>query len=385
VFLLGALAVLVRADLGFSETQLGAAATVFFAASAGCSVPAGRLAERWGARRTTLAGAVLSGTALLGVALLVRSWVPLVAVLAVAGAGNALAQIGSNLGLAEHVAHARQGLAYGVKQSAIPTATLLGGLAVPLVGLTIGWRWAFAAAALGALLYAAVVPADDRPHRADAAPGDEPTSGAPRRPATDTPTRSLVLLACGAGMGAAGANSFGAFLVESAVAGGIGPGPAGLVFALGSALGIVGRLAAGWSADRRKGGHLRVVAAQLATGSVGLGLLALAGVVRGPGPSTALVVLGTLLGFGLGWSWPGLFTFAVVRLNRSAPAAATSITQTGVFVGGALGPLAFGATVEATSYAVAWTGAAAALVLAAVLVLAGRRIVLAGLTPPPGA
>ena len=30
----------------------------------------------------------------------------------------------------------------------------------------------------------------------------------------------------------------------------------------------------------------------------------------------------TALGFGLGWAWPGLLQFAVVRLNPSAPAAA---------------------------------------------------------------
>lgn len=349
-------------------------------------MPAGRLAEGWGARRTTLAGAALSGAALCAVALLVRSWVPLLGVLVVAGVGNALAQIGSNLALAEHVPRARQGLAFGVKQAAIPTATMLGGLAVPLLGLTVGWRWAFAAGALGAPLYAVVVGSDGLARtpptpalRSPAPRNPLAANSTSRRPDTDTDTRSLVVLACGVGLGAAAANSFGAFLVESAVAGGIAPGPAGLIFALGSVLGIAARLLAGWSADRREGGHLPVVAAQQVSGSVGLGLLAGAGLVDGDGAVTALVVLGTLLGFGLGWSWPGLFNFAVVRLNRGAPAAATSITQSGIFAGGALGPLAFGATVEATSYTVAWTGAAVALVLAAGLVLLGRRLVLAGL------
>src|SRR3712207_9260331 len=43
--------------------------------------------------------------------------------------------------------------------------------------------------------------------------------------------------------------------------------------------------------------------------SVGLALLA--------APGTPALVIGTILGFGLGWSWPGLMQFAVVRLNRS--------------------------------------------------------------------
>ena len=36
---------------------------------------------------------------------------------------------------------------------------------------------------------------------------------------------------------------------------------------------------------------------------------------------TALAVVGVVLAFGLGWAWPGLLQFAVVRLNPSAPAA----------------------------------------------------------------
>ena len=45
-----------------------------------------------------------------------------------------------------------------MKQAAIPAATLLSGLAVPLVGTTIGWRWAFTGCALGALAVACTVP-----------------------------------------------------------------------------------------------------------------------------------------------------------------------------------------------------------------------------------
>ena len=61
--------------------------------------------------------------------------------------------------------------------------------------------------------------------------------------------------------------------------------------------------------------------------------------VAGPVP----LVAGVVLGFGLGWAWPGLMNFAVVRLHPQAPAAATSITQTGVYAGGCLGPLGLGA------------------------------------------
>ncbi|MEJ3652348.1 hypothetical protein WEH80_05010 [Actinomycetes bacterium KLBMP 9759] len=59
-------------------------------------------------------------------------------------------------------------------------------------------------------------------------------------------------------------------------------------------------------------------------------------------PGTRAPVVGTILAFGPGWVWPGLLQFAVVRPNPSAPAAATSIVQVGVYAGGFLGPVDFG-------------------------------------------
>ena len=72
----------------------------------------------------------------------------LAAALAVGGLANAVGQPAGNATLAQHVSADRFGIAFAVKQSGIPVATLLGGLAVPAVALTIGWRWAFAAGAL---------------------------------------------------------------------------------------------------------------------------------------------------------------------------------------------------------------------------------------------
>lgn len=356
--LLGGLAVLVREDLAISRTQLGAAVSVFFASSALWSMPAGRAAERFGAFRSTAAAAVFSGVSVVAIAALARSWLILVVCLAASGIGNAFAQIGSNLSLARHVPKRLQGLAFGIKQAAIPIGTLLGGLALPLVGLTVGWRWAFAGA--GVLAVMAVF----------ATPRDAPSPGTGRdRRRGDAALLGLVVVAVGAALGAGTANAFGTFLVESAVSDGIAAGTAGLMLAAGSAIGIAVRIWLGWSADRRQGGNLRIVTLLLACGAVGFALLAVGGV-------TALIA-GTVLGFGAGWSWPGLLNLAVVRLNPGAPAMATSVTQTGVFAGGAAGPVTFGAVVDAAGYQVAWSSAAAALLVAAGAILLGRRILLA--------
>jgi predicted MFS family arabinose efflux permease len=107
----------------------------------------------------------------------------------------------------------------------------------------------------------------------------------------------------------------------------------------------------------------------MAIGAVGLVLLAV--------PGTPALTIGTILGFGLGWSWPGLMQFAVVRLNPSAPAAASAIVQTGVYAGGFAGPIAFGFVASRSSFDTAWLYAAATMVAAALLVVLGRQLLLA--------
>jgi MFS family permease len=167
-------------------------------------------------------------------------------------------------------------------------------------------------------------------------------------------------------LAAAAANALGTFVVDSSVDRGLTPGLAGLTLTLGSAVCVVARVGAGWLADRRATGHVAVIAGMLVVGAAGLGLLA----VAGPVP----LVLGVVLGFGLGWAWPGLMTFAVVRLHPQAPAAATSITQTGVYAGGCLGPLGLGAAAAHAGYPAMWLTAAAAMLAAAALMLTGSRM-----------
>ena len=78
-------------------------------------------------------------------------------------------------------------------------------------------------------------------------------------------------------LAAAAANALGTFLVDSSVARGLAPGPAGLVLTLGGAVCVAARVGVGWLADRRDGGHVALIAGMLAVGAVGLVLLAVAG------------------------------------------------------------------------------------------------------------
>jgi MFS family permease len=355
VFLLGGLAVQVGEELDFSPAGLGAAVAIYFGVSALTSVPAGALVERYGPAVTARAAIVLSTTCLLAIAVAARSYPVLVMLLAAGASANGLGQLASNASLTR-VRAGRQGLSFGIKQAAIPAATLLAGASVPAVALTLGWRWAFVIAAIAAVGALALVPPDGRsPQRVRVAEAGDRATGA------------LVVIGAAVALGAASAGSLGTFLVDSSVSRGLAPGLAGLTLTLGSVACIAARVGGGWLVDRRGAhGDVTTVAVLLVVGSVGLALLAT--------PGTVALAAGVLLGFGFGWAFPGLVNVAVVQLHPHAPAAATSITQTGVYAGGCAGPLAFGATAAARGYPTAWLGAAVAMLVAAGLILLGRHL-----------
>ncbi|MEE3919296.1 MFS transporter [Micromonospora sp. BRA006-A] len=265
VFLVGGLAVQLADELRFSPAGLGLAVSIYFGVSALASVPSGALVERFGSARSARAAILLSAASLLAVAGLAgrtRSWWPC---WPSSAAANALGQLASNAALAEHVPAHRQGLSFGVKQAAVPAATLLAGLAVPTVALTAGWRWAFVAAAVAALAVLPAVPRAGRDRRARAASGRGPGGTGP-----------LVVIGLAATLAAAAANALG---VPGRLGGGAGPLPglAGLTLTLGSVVCVLARVGVGWLADRRTSGHVGLIAGMLLTGSVGLILLAVAG------------------------------------------------------------------------------------------------------------
>jgi predicted MFS family arabinose efflux permease len=370
VFLLGGLAVQVGAELDFSPAGLGVAVAIYFGVSALTSVPAGALVERYGPAVTARAAIGLSSACLLAIAVAARSYPALVALLAAGAAANGLGQLSSNASLTR-VPPGRQGLSFGIKQAAIPAATLLAGASVPAVALTLGWRWAFAIIGLVAAGALALVPPDHgRPRRVSERRNDDRAA----KPAASLAPLyrsdalgALIVIGAAVALGAGSAGSLGTFLVDSAVNRGLAPGIAGLTLTLGSVACLMARVGGGWLVDRRGAhGDVTTVAVLLLVGAVGLALLA--------APGTAALAVGVLLGFGFGWAFPGLVNVAVVQLHPHAPAAATSITQTGVYAGGCAGPLAFGATAASHGYPTAWLGAAAAMLVAAGLILLGRHL-----------
>jgi MFS family permease len=366
VFLLSAQSVLIRQELDFGEAQLGLAASAFFGAAALASLLAGALLDRLGRRFGTLVAGGLTMVVALMVAVLARSFAVLLVLLVLAGVANAAMQMTSNLTLARSVEAGQRGLAFGIKQSAIPSAILLGGLAVPTVGAVVGWRWTFVALAVAA---GAVVLAGLRlPQSAVVLPDrtvdrDRPPKGA------------LVVSAVAMVLASASTNSLGSFVPSWAFHVGLTPSEAGLLVAAGSALSVLVRVLSGALADRRRGRNLPVVSAYLVSGAVGMVVLSY--------DHVPALLVGTMVAFGIGWAWPGLLLFAVVRVGRDSPTAASGTIQAGAFAGGACGPAVFGLLVAATSFETAWRVAAAAMLVSASLLVVARQMFVRDLTRRP--
>lgn len=142
-FLVGSLGVQIRDDLQLSASALGFAIATFFFAAACCSFIGGSAAERRGPHRVLPYSLALSTVGYIGIALLASGLRSISLCTCIAGAANGLIQPGVNTLISRVVPTDQLGLAFAVKQSAIPATTLLGGVSVPLLGETVGWRFAF--------------------------------------------------------------------------------------------------------------------------------------------------------------------------------------------------------------------------------------------------
>ncbi len=382
VFLTGALSVQIEAGLHVGPTAIGGAVATYFAASALSSVRAGRLAERVGPFKVMLVAVGLALVALLGIGLVVTSVYVLLPFLVAGGLSNGAMQPAVNLLLARAVDEHRQGLAFGIKQAAIPSATLLSGIAVPALALTAGWHAAYLAAAGVGLVVGAVlvlggrrlVPtggtADVRPRAVD----ERDDRGTAARPGGTFDLRPLVFLATAMACAVAAANALGSFVVAGAVHDGVGPGLAGLLSAAGSVVGLSARVGFGWRADRTglrgrraANAHLETVVVLIVVGALGYGALAFG--------NLGLLVPAVLVAYGGGWGYNGLFNLAVVRAYPENPGRATGVAQVGTYVGGMVGPMTFGIVADHLGFDAGWALCAAlAVVAAAAFSLSRRRL-----------
>ncbi len=355
-FFVGGLAVQIRRDLGVSAAALGLSVSAAFLVGAMSGPAAGRLVDRIGPLRAMTIGAALSVTTLLGLGLLVEDLLTLVIFLAVGGASFSFMDPGLAVLIAETTAPRRQGLVFGIKEAAIPAASLVAGLAIPSIALDFGWRWVLALGVVPVVLLAVVLPRLRGQLRAQVA---TPAPSGPR------PSRKIWLVAAAAALAATAASGLGVLFTDSAVSMGVSEAAAGWLLAIGAVAGIVVRIVSGLVADRTGGEQLRLV-----TVMIGLGAAAIVVGSFGTLPALTVAVIGVFAG---SWGWTGLLFVSLVRLRPDAPGSVSGIGLAGLAVGNGLGPAAFGGGADAFSYPVAWLGAGALATAAAVTMWFARK------------
>jgi predicted MFS family arabinose efflux permease len=354
-FLTGALSGRIGDDLGFGAGATGAAVAAFFVGAGVGAVPMGRVTERIGPTRALRTGALVSAAAALGIAALASSWWQLTALLVVAGSAVGLVDTGAARAFGDAVPPTRHGIAFGAKEASVPAASLAAGLSIPVLAEQLGWRAAFVAGALLAPLVWVLVPrlSADRP------PPSDGRSGARGR-------GPMVLFAAGVALGVGAATAASTLLVPAIEDRGWDEADAGVLLAVASGASIAVRLGAGSRGDRQPRSTWAMVATLLVVGATGAVLLA----ATSAGPAG---VLGAIAVIGGGWGWTGLAFQTAVRVGRDRPAAAASVVLTGLSIGGAAGPAAFGAIASAVSYSAAWATAAVALLAGAAAILASKH------------
>jgi MFS family permease len=316
-------------------------------------LPWGLAADRIGERAVIVVGLSLAGATLVGTGW-ANDYASVTVLLIAAGVFGASVNAASGRAVMGWFGAEERGLALGIRQTAIPIGGATAAAVLPWLADAGGVRVAFVAMGIACLAGAAVAgiwmreppapPAEHREHVHAPAPLRDRrmwllTTGSSLYCATQTALMSYVVL----------------FLHQHR---GLTPGEAAGVLAGTNALAGVTRIAVGRWSDRL---HSRLLPLRL----IGLGLAvwtAIAAVADDAplGLTIAAFVVATLFGM----SWNGLsFTAAAEAAGRDRAGAALGIQQTGLGVVAAFVPIAFAATVDATSWRTAFAISAVAPVL----------------------
>lgn len=348
-FLAGALVLRLSESFHVVPSTIGWLMAAYFGGAACTSAVLGRLGQLLGARRQISLALLVSAGTQLSIAVVAESFFSMALLMVIAGIMNAANQSSVNLALTR-AKLPRLGWSLAIKQSSMPFASVLAGIAVPAVALTIGWRYAFVGGAgvtLLALVWVRRVLAADThgPNRT-------------RSSAALTSRRRDLVMAGVVGLFLAFvAGALNAWTVASGVAAGISEGNAGLMLSLGAAAGIAMRLFWGTRLDampeRQRWGPFWLAGVSTLVGAVGFALLGVRLMSETRSAATAHIA-GTVLAFAGGWVWPVFTNFGIVRANHQAASAATGLSQTGVYLGLVLGPPVTGWIITSASMQAMW-------------------------------
>jgi len=353
VFLLGAGFLQISNEIDLSVTGLGVLTALFFFVASIASPIGGKIVQQVGWRLSLRVNAIISIAVLLAIALFAKS-VFSFGVLLLAGALiYATSNPAANMVLSEYVDPTRRALIFGWKHAGIPFSTLLAGLAVPLVIVSAGWRWAYAISAFLGIIVLALIP--NKP-----LPRSNTNTYDPRRRVAPMSQRRLLALGAGSAMATWSAVALSTYLVAAAVNIGISESIAGYILFSGSVVSITVRVIAGRITDRIGGTGFGGMVTLIASGAIIFALIPLAS-----GWLFAVVVISA---FATGWGWPGLMTFSVVNANPDSVASSSAITQAGILIGAGASPLVLGWAAENWTFDAIWLIVSAALCGAVIII-----------------
>ena len=358
---LGVLAPELRDAFGFSRAEVGLLTSLYALGGALSSPLGGRLTDRLGPARV-LAGALL----LMALATVLGASAPVGAVLMlaafIAGGGYGGVNPPTNVIVAGRLGD-RLGFFLSLKQTGVPLGGFVAGLLLPALAGAAGWRWAFAAGAVGTVLAAGT---------AHLVRGASVLGGGPAAAEVEArPPASRIVLATTVAYGFLLAGCqwvMMAYLVLSLHDGrGWSLAEAGGTLSVVTAFSIGGRLAWGWLSDRGASREPTLVGLALAS-AAGLAVLAL------EPPRAAVYVVAAVLGASLA-AWNGVYHALVVERSGTRTAGRDSGRMLAFLFGGTVVvPPLLGLLSQVThSWPVLWA-VDAALVTAAAggLALGGR-------------
>lgn len=333
------------------------------------------LIKRFGPLRMLQVGLVLSA---LAITMIMSAWWPLILLAGlISGIGYGPLPPSSGEILARYAPANRRGLVFSVKQAGVPVGQALGGLIVPAIALAIDWRAGIGAAIL--FLVVTMVTTQkwrreidaDRDRKARVALADMLSLrhfAAPVRGLRLAPALPGITFA---GFGFAMSQTcFFSFFVPYLTADLLlGVAAAGFAYAVLQVCGAVGRVGAGWWADRRSG---RVTLAWLSAGATAA-LIVTAALGQGT-PWPLLLAASAFVGL-TAVSWNGVYLSEIATIvPREKVGEATAASSFFSFIGYALGPAIFSAIVQLSgSYRLAFLTIAALPALSCLVLLRQMR------------
>lgn len=359
---------------GFGLTRLQVAFIVpsIYLGGLFVALPGGRLADRFGVRKSLLGGLAVGALGLV-IAAAAPRFVFFLLFLFVAGCGWSVVNPALGKGIMDVFPVRERGVAMGIKQMGLTLGGLVAALALPAIAATLGWRAAILACGVIVAVpvltaWPVLAPFDARAAVAEVATARRATDWSwARRPAV------LIFFGGGLALGMVQAAVLSYLPLYCVQALGFDKIGAGLLVACSQAGGAASRLALGAASDRWLAGRRSLwLALTSAVGAVIFAIYAAWSVSSAP----VAGALAFVAGIGA-YGWVGIFFVISAEVGGPRQAGLLSgMAFASIVVGLLIGPTMFGLLlVSLDSYRAAWTAFAVLATLVTVTaILAGPAI-----------